>query len=242
MLREIYTFLDTRDLLTLSQTCAHVREFVTPQWEIAIRARFPHKKFAPHHRVMPPTHLAYKFLLNLESRVASAPPHGNAHMFFASARGPEQCAIQCETAHKWITRYIANLDLMVRGDIIVDGNTNTYIFDGARGRFVARAVSEFEVDMIDLTSVFSIPFEFHIIYYDFMSVTVGFRISRKVKIIEDDTESHTFEHDGDSYSADAHICDNLRNDIDHVIEFTRDAEYDDGEHYMIKEMPEMTND
>jgi len=199
IMQHIVDFLETREQLALSQTCARMREFVAPLWEVAIRARFSHKKFAPR-KVMPDARVAYKFLLNLESRVRDAPPHGNARMFFASARGPEQCEIKCETAHRWVARYIAHPDLMVRGDIIVDGDTNTYIFDGARGRFVARAVSEFEVDMINLSSVFSIPFEFHITYYDFMSVTVGFRISRKVAIVRDG-DLHSFTHSGDTYTA-----------------------------------------
>lgn len=241
IMQHITNFLDTRELLTLSQTCAHMREFVAPLWEVAIRARFSHKKFAPR-RAMPDARFAYKFLLNLESRVASAPPHGNAHMFFASARGPEQCSIQCETTHRWVSRYIAHPDLMIRGDIIVDGDTNTYIFDGARGRFAARAISKFEVTMMNLSPVFSIPFEFHITYYDFMSITVGFRVSRKIEIIDDDTEYCTFKHGSDTYSMDAYEGDYLREDIDRWVEFTRNAEYDNAERYMIENMPEMTND
>lgn len=195
-------FLCARDLAALSLTCAHMHNALEQAWHPLQLARFPHKKHA-----LRSDHVkcnSREFLLGLEARVVCAPPHGMAWTFRASHNIPANArTVPCTTGCGELKKlYVADWQLMIRGDIIIDEIATMYVFDGHDGRIVDYDTYKGQIDGADLSPVFTIPYEFHILYYGYMrklGVTIKGKISAKVALTRKDNKHAEFTYCGEQY-------------------------------------------
>jgi hypothetical protein len=193
IMQHIADFLSARELLALNATCARMRANVPRStWRELIDARFPHKCF--NKNGSPTDHFVpYKFLINLEDRVHVAPPHGRARTFFATGCTDESCDV-------FITE---RRDILLYGDIIINSVGHMYIYDGYLGILAKREMMHGRNATIALSSVFCIPYEFHITYYDHMAIddnVICFVIDPRVCLRKKDDEFCSFDYDGETYN------------------------------------------
>jgi len=209
-MQHIADFLSARDLLALSQTCARIRfPLLVGGWKEQLRARFPYKKRTEcDDPMLERWQKLLKFLLILESRVADAPPHGQARRFLAAFEPRDNwdhilCDEHVFKHHQLGMLYVPRADLIIRGDILIDDRARMFIFDGYRCHHVPCINEVYQ----SLAVVFNIPFEFDITYYGrgiWRGCNIGFQIDDRVKYEKINDAKMTFSHDDKTYIIDTH--------------------------------------
>jgi hypothetical protein len=220
-MQHIADFLSARELLVLGATCARIHcEISRDVWCAQIHARFPYKQRA--EQCAP-----YKFLALLESRVADAPPHGRALVWpgvlCEDGKVPadrDSIPIHDRAQHIAVPR----ADIILRGDIIETGKL-MHMFDGTRCIPTIREPWDDASNILNLSDVFVIPFEFHITYY-LDAVQAGdiimFRVDPRVTLNYHSKDYRTwsyccdFTHGGTTYAI--RCSRNARDEVDKIYE------------------------
>jgi hypothetical protein len=157
-----------------------------------------------------------EFVLSLEKRAED----GHAQTFLASlTRFANSRAIRGENPKSRANDrnlFIDRHSDCIRGDIIIDATTHVFIFDGHLAHYVDREAFERDEGMgtmyeesMNLSTVFNIPYEFPITYYDHIrnsGVHISCRIDAKVLELKSDDDRFKFEYEGIQYEVKCAYC------------------------------------
>jgi len=207
IMQHIADFLSARDICAMSAICARNRCMFAHIWGALRSARFPYKKFSPNCDCSPVQ--MREFVLSLEKRAED----GHARTFLASLTHFANSRVICgdNTNSRACDRdlFIDQHCGCIRGDIIIDATTHVFIFDGHRAHYVDHGVFEHDEgmgtireDSMDLSSVFNIPYEFPITYYDHIrcsDIHISCRIDARVLELKSDDDRFKFEYEGIQY-------------------------------------------